>query len=733
MQKKRYKNGIWLYICLIFVSIFVCSIFYIQFIQQLMYKNVYHNIMELSEQTATQLNITIINQKKFVEIIADSIEGGYLETEEDVFKRFSKDLDSYHFTRLVLLDELGNGSTSDGYVVTNYPNIEEFFQNKDVNLSENRPSTVSDYQVNIYSKTVVLDGQKRVLFAIVPTENYQEILSRRLFNGEGRTYLINKDGSILIDSFMAIKDTNIYHYLKHEYKGKSIDKIEEMKEKIQNLEEGTFDISYHKDVYFINYEKIGVNDWYVVTIASNKTIAKELFLFLMVSFCFCLLINFIIIGVFIYIYLLNQKKNKKIYETAYIDSITLLGNESYFKEHVKKLMQSQSKNKYVAVLDINQFKNYNKLYEYEFCNKILKMLGQKLQNILPKGSIVSRSSRDIFILGFSCLDIDKFMDKILKECTNLKIEDFSIQLNLSIGIYPIKKEDTDVYEVLDKAYMAHSHMKGLYSSHYYIFDQTLENRLLEEQKIESAMEQSLLNGEFKVVYQPKVDVVNEKFSGAEALVRWHRENEMISPSKFIPIFEKNKFIVKLDLYVFEQVCKDMSEWIKSDHFDFVISINLSKEHFIEEHFIDTYIEIMNQYHIDAKRIEFEITESATIDSEVDIFKILKNIKNKGFSISIDDFGTGYSSLSMLQNMPVDVLKIDKLFVDNADLKSSENLINYISFMAQRLGIKTIVEGVETKEQVSFIKQLKCDKIQGYYYSKPLSKEEFEKYFKDKKK
>ncbi len=230
---------------------------------------------------------------------------------------------------------------------------------------------------------------------------------------------------------------------------------------------------------------------------------------------------------------------------------------------------------------------------------------------------------------------------------------------------------------------------------------------MEEQEIESSMEEALENQEFKVVYQPKIWIKNEEVMGAEALVRWHKNEETIPPNRFIPLFERNKFIIKLDLYIFEQVCKDIVSWKETYDFIPTISINLS---------------------INRNQIDLEITESATVDEKIDIVKILNRIKEQGFLISIDDFGTGYSSLSMLQSMPIDIIKIDKVFVDKADLASDKNIINYIMILAKRLGVETIVEGIETKEQADFAKKLGCDIIQGYYYSKPISREEFEVYF-----
>ena len=182
--------------------------------------------------------------------------------------------------------------------------------------------------------------------------------------------------------------------------------------------------------------------------------------------------------------------------------------------------------------------------------------------------------------------------------------------------------------------------------------------------------------------------------------------------------------------MFEQVCKDLAQW--KEKFGVIpnVSINVSKEQFIDENFIDKYVEICGKYNLKPEQIDLEITESATIDQNVNMLNVLNKIKEKGFIISIDDFGTGYSSLSMLQNMPIDIIKIDKVFIDQADLTSSENIINYIMFIAKHLETKTIIEGVETKEQVEFVREIGVDIIQGYYASKPISKEEFEKYFNE---
>ena len=501
---------------------------------------------------------------------------------------------------------------------------------------------------------------------------------------------------------------------------------------IKRGEIGSFDIEFGNEIYFIHYEKTAINDWYVITTASDSTIASELINIVITSVILCLIIICIIVCNSIYINISNQKKNRQIYKVAYIDPVTLLGNETYFKGNGELYLSGHTASiKYIITVDINKFKALNRVHGYAFCNELLKVFGQKLTRLLPPDNITCRVSNDVFASIFSYDEnIEELLDKIYKETSNLKVGNVNITVNLAIGAYNILPHETDVNNILDKAYLARSQIKGLYNSNYYLFDEKLEKQMIEEQSLESSMEEALVNKEFIIVYQPKVFTKNEKMAGAEALVRWKRNGEMISPGKFIPLFEKNKFIVKLDMYIFEKVCQDISDWKDKYGGAPIVSINVSKEHFVDPNFIEQYVKICEKYEIETSNIDLEITESATVDSNIDIIDIMNKIKEKGFAISIDDFGTGYSSLSMLQNMPIDILKIDKVFVDKANLEGDNNVINYIEDMAEHMKVRTIVEGVETKEQVEFIKKIGCDIIQGYYYSKPIPKEEFENYFKN---
>jgi len=549
IEYKSNKSAIAWVIC-IFIFVLALSFIYISYIKDLVYQNVYQNITELSEQTATQLNLAITDQKNVVHIMAEYINKGHFTKGEEIFESFREELGNYHFTRLVILDKKGNGKTSDGFTVENYENIDEFFKETCTHLSENRPSTVDNSQVNIYSHVFKLNGKDRVLMATINTSEYKEILLRRLF-GKGGTYLVNNKGIVLIDSFGNIKDNsaNLYNYFKTKYNiidKENIEKLEAMEEGIKNNNEGTFDITFDGEIHFIHYEKLGINDWYVVTTASDNTIAYELIRLTIISIVLCLVIICFIVCISIYIAVSTQKKNRKIYRVAYIDSVTLLGNDTYFKGNGTIYLEGKtSKNKYIITVDIDKFKALNRVHGYAFCNEILRKLGQKVRDILPEDNITCRISNDVFASIFSYDDdINELLNRLFEEASVLEVNNIVLHVNLSIGAYNILPDETDVNKILDKAYLARSQIKGLYHSNYYLFDETLENKLIEEQNLESSMENGIKNDEFIVVYQPKVFTSNEKVSGAEALVRWNKEGEIIPPRKIYPIIRKKQVYSK---------------------------------------------------------------------------------------------------------------------------------------------------------------------------------------------
>ena len=248
--------------------------------------------------------------------------------------------------------------------------------------------------------------------------------------------------------------------------------------------------------------------------------------------------------------------------------------------------------------------------------------------------------------------------------------------------------------------------------------------------IKAYLDTEIVNDEFVVYLQPKVDINTEKIKGAEALVRWnYKKSEMLPPYKFVPFFEKDLSIGKIDDIVLSKVCEALAKWKKMGKKLYPVSVNLSRKVLYEKNIINHLDSIIDSYGISHDLIDFELTESATYDDPVQMLEILNNIRSKGYKISMDDFGTGYSSLSMLTRMPIDTLKIDKSFVDNLGTASEKEndiiVIKHIISLAKELNFTCLAEGAEKMCQVEKLRCLGCDIIQGYYYSKPISIKEFE--------
>lgn len=255
------------------------------------------------------------------------------------------------------------------------------------------------------------------------------------------------------------------------------------------------------------------------------------------------------------------------------------------------------------------------------------------------------------------------------------------------------------------------------------------NRKNSKNSIEKSLNKALEKGEFEIYLQPKYNSESDSIVGAEALARWNNRNDgIVSPEVFIPILEKNKNIVKLDMYMFEEACKIISRWSKNNVSLVPISINISKITMSEnDNFVIDLKNIIKKYDIDTRFLEIELTERIMFRETNKIVSIIKEIKKIGIKVSLDDFGAGYSSLNILKNIPIDIIKLDKLFLDKRDISEKGKIvIKNIINMANELGLEVVAEGVEFLEQSQFLKSVGCEVVQGYLYGKPMTIREFEK-------
>ena len=727
-MNKKYK--IYFIVIIILILLTATSlIIYINKVQNLTNKSTLNSLKELTKQDVAKIQNNINEHIRILETIVNEIEKNQLERIEQVFEIYNRNSGNNQFSRIAIMYETGESFTNDGQVVDLSEEKEKFFKDNDVKISQTRQSKIDSNKINIYSKKTKLGKKDVVILLVIETKKYEEIFIQSIYSGNGYEYIITKKGDIIAKSNLKQEETNIYEIIEKTIDEKQNNKnaLNKIGENIKNNEDSEVILYNGIKKYFVTYQKLGINDWYLVILTHGSAVAEELNQVIIIMLIISILIILIISVVSIYIVISEKRKEESLYNLAYIDPITKLGNHNYFNQQGQKILSDKEiKNKYIMALDIDKFKSFNKKYGHELGNKLLEEVGKKLKEILKEKAIICRISNDIYgIIIYEIKNIEKQANKICQDVSKIIINNIEYNILVYLGIYKIIDNKYNLLESFDKALIAHDKTKGNSEKQYYIYNEEIELQLEKENEIENIMQQALENREFVIYYQPKISTQNDKITEAEALVRWFRNGKLIPPNEFIPIFEKNRFIIKLDKYIFEEVCKDLNNWKQKNVKVPIISVNISKEHFYEEEFIKEFVDIAKKYNINPKEIELEITESATLNSNIDVIKVMNNIKKYGFRISLDDFGTGTSTLGMLQNMPIDTLKIDKIFVDKIDFNNTDkNIIEYIVYIAKKLNLKTVAEGVENENQVNYLKSIECDMLQGYYYSKPVSKGTF---------
>lgn len=432
--------------------------------------------------------------------------------------------------------------------------------------------------------------------------------------------------------------------------------------------------------------------------------------------------------VFTSIIIFKGRANKRIRELLYFDRLTGLWNLSKLVEEGQKRL---SRHRFALVyIDIDDFKYINDMCGYAGGDEVLKALAAKLLSFVKLGAeeIVAKIAADHFVLLLR-YNGQEALDERIRELDGLlaSVGYHAVSGNVvfSCGICIVNEGDTLV-EALDHAHYAKDSRRRTHDNAYTYFTDGIMKNIREEKKLEEDMAGALERGDFVPYFQPKVDMVNGELVGAEALVRWvHPDRGLIPPSAFIPLFERNGFIVKIDFRVYEETCRFLKELMDGGRPVVPISCNFSRIHFLDPTFPDRLYAVVRHYGVPAHLIDIELTETIAMGNTVITIQQVTRLRELGFLISIDDFGTGYSSLSLLCKLDMDMLKLDKVFLDQAqNSPCSRELIEGLIQMAGRLGITVLCEGVETEDQAAFLKGIGCTLAQGYLYDRPLPKDGF---------
>ncbi len=418
---------------------------------------------------------------------------------------------------------------------------------------------------------------------------------------------------------------------------------------------------------------------------------------------------------------------KAIDDAADTEIKTGMYNLDGFSRHASEVIRKHPKKQYMIVQwDLDDFKLFNDIYGFQAGDEVLKLIGQNSPKEIRNGIVFGHLESDHFVLLAE--QTETSADEISAAIEHMLENLDKGNLQFHMGIRTVDDSDESVAVLCDHALIALRTIKTEYQKHYVWYDSGMRDTIMEERKLTSEMDQALAEGQFQPWYQPQVNFMTGKICSAEALVRWiHPERGMVRPDQFIPLFEKNGFITKLDHYIWEQVCIFQRDWIDSGHTAYPISINISRRDIFTDDLIGTITALTDKYKLDPSLLHLEITESVYMASPEKMNVIVDALQKKGFSIEMDDFGSGYSSLNTLKDMKVNKIKLDMKFLQHTENSDrSGRIISAMIRMADWLDVGTIAEGVETLDQADFLKSMGCFQLQGFYFYKPMPADEFRK-------
>lgn len=599
----------------------------------------------------------------------------------------------------------------------------------------NDQKTISFIKVNDQSvlsiSRLILNEEKEKIGALVVFVEDTMFLSIP-FDNQIASLLIDGAGKIVKDLTLSAEG-----YLVKE-NGFSIDKalfsaLEKDFSSLKNDDQGGFVLKPRgtSDHFYAVYSSLGINDWSIVALFPSNVVEGHIghFNFL---FEILLLVSFLLLtGLIIYAYLLRRFYRFDLEKMVSYDRLTgaLTKNKLFWllkNSHKPTLGLNQA----FIVSNIKNFGLFNTIFGRDASDSILQRSKILLEQKLQKNEWLARSFADRFYIVLFYSNESELISRLEEMAKDVVTHNEDIMGNYPIhfcfGVYKVPKDNKkDFAEMFDLADMALKRGTDAYSKKVSFYDQQIQNSIEKEMVIESRMEEALMRKEFLVYLQPKYDVISEQIVGAEALARWQTREELLLPDSFIPIFERDGFISKLDMYMLEEVCLIQRRRINEKKPCIPISVNQSRLLLYNASYVDALIDIVDKYEIPHHLIELEITESVVFEDKAVAIKIFHQLLKLGFKISMDDFGSGYSSLSMLREIEVSVIKIDRHFLEdfiNSD--KGKKIIVSILGLIRSLGLSSVAEGVETKEQLDFLREAGCHWVQGFYFSKPIPAEDF---------
>lgn len=719
---------------IVFTAIAVCSL------------NIRHHLQSEMENTmrdiAAQNVLAVTNEieTQFQLLIgfADRV-GKTPDAEEEILEEMNVFVNAYGFKRMGYARADGVARTTDGY--RKQVDSETFFlRGMEGKLwitaarrdgIDNDEDPVNEFSVPVYNadRTEVVG----VVFAAYPNEIFQKMLNVDFFDGQGFSCIIKTDGTVMAHSGNSHfpDDSNFLDHIVESGSKEDGAMARKMMADMQSSLSGVGRCgSAHGEgenilfYYMPMNENLYDSQWYMVAIAPESVLNSRIQPVMYDVRVFALVMFVIaVLGVSFYLYM-EKRRKEELLELAYADRLTGGYNLAGFREKSKALSGLSG---YVVAVDLSDFKLINSNFGVQTGDETLLALWKILLESIAEPELVARVNADRFVL-FMRTESREELERRIQEII-ARIGGISGRLKIPalfpvFGIYY-----TESLAEPDKCYgyavQAKHLVKGRRDRHYAFYDEIDSKQLTYNRMLEDSFQEALEKGQFEIWYQPKYSAQEEKIIGAEALVRWRMpDGKILSPGIFIPLFERDGNIAVLDEYIFRKVCEQQSEWIHEGYEVYPVSVNISRVSLYFDNIVERYERILHSYNLAPQYVQLEITESATVGNG-EIAGLIERFHQAGFQMLLDDFGSGYSSLASLNTLHFDTLKLDKSLIDYIGDEKGEKLLKYIARLGQSLGLHITAEGVENEIQLVFLKNLRCNDIQGYYFSRPLPVKEYE--------
>lgn len=702
--------------------------------------------MQVLEEASTQgvnaVQAEIHNKMSLLKDLAVTIDFDLTNSDEaileDVCTQLTPVVENHGFYNMGIITTDGVAYTTEGEII---PSKENEFQD----VLEDGATSISgrllleeedNTYINIYS-TPILDKttheQEATLYAVYETQQLRQILEFISYHGEGYSYMIESNGNTVIDSdnpnaFQEM--VNVYTSMENADKS-NLEAIQQLKEYIENGETGYITFVNRGVKKFMYCAPVGINDWYMLTVVPAGVVNGQLYSVIFSTVVFALIIILIYSALFIFIIKQQKEKQEELATLAYVDPLTGGNTFAKFQEEYSEITKLHPDNKYALInMDLNKFKMLNDLYGYDEGDKVIQLLELLWRKQLRKCECCGHHMADRFIILLTYVDRKELTERLEHYRAQLQNRtEGKYKLSLIAGVYEIQDITESFETVFNHTMMAFSTAKNGSGNFITFYDEAMEEGLVWERYVEDHFQAALDNHEFQVYYQAKINASTQKISGAEALVRWVRpDGSIIAPGRFIPVLENNGSIAELDRYMFQEVLNHQMQWLKEGLSIVPVSVNLSRVQLAEQNFVERYRNMLEGSALPAKYISLEFTESAMFDNEDILRDTVDQLHDLGIKVLIDDFGVGFSSMMTLKTIPVDILKMDKSFVDSiGDERGNKIVVGMIEF-ALSLGMSVTAEGVEDEDQYRFLKVHNCHDIQGYYFSRPIPANEYREKF-----